>query len=60
MALWLPTSSVEHSLNFDVSDFYEVVREIGGDIVEEVQLIDDFIHPSTGRRSHCYRYVLMF
>lgn len=28
---------------------------IGGDLVEEVQLIDSFTHPKTQRTSHCYR-----
>jgi hypothetical protein len=28
---------------------------IGGDLVEEVQLIDTFTHPKTQRTSHCYR-----
>jgi phenylalanyl-tRNA synthetase alpha chain len=28
---------------------------IGGDLVEEVTLIDAFTHPKTGRTSNCYR-----
>ena len=28
---------------------------IGGDLVEEVQLIDNFTNPKTQRTSHCYR-----
>jgi phenylalanyl-tRNA synthetase alpha chain len=34
---------------------HEVVREVGGDLVEEVVLQDAFTHPTTGRVSHCYR-----
>ena len=34
---------------------HEVVREVGGDLVEEVVLQDAFPHPTTGRVSHCYR-----
>jgi phenylalanyl-tRNA synthetase alpha chain len=37
------------------SSFYELVREVCGDIVEEVKLIDVFEHPKTQRTSHCYR-----
>ena len=33
----------------------EIVRGIGGDVVEDVQLTDEFVHPKTGRRSLCYR-----
>ncbi|CAL8402091.1 unnamed protein product [Gadus morhua 'NCC'] len=39
------------------NDFYELVRSIGGDLVEKVTLVDSFSHPKTGRRSHCYRIV---
>ena len=34
---------------------HEVVREVAGDLVEEVVLKDIFTHPQTGRLSHCYR-----
>ena len=34
---------------------HEVVREVAGDLVEEVVLKDIFTHPQTGRVSHCYR-----
>ena len=34
---------------------HEVVREIGGDLVEEVVLKDTYTHPNTDRVSHCYR-----
>ena len=33
----------------------ELVREIAGDLVEDVRLTDEFTHPNTGRRSMCYR-----
>ncbi|CAL8294847.1 unnamed protein product [Lota lota] len=39
------------------NDFYELVRSIGGDLVERVTLVDRFSHPKTGRQSHCYRIV---
>ena len=39
------------------NDVYEILRELGGDEVEEVALIDAFTHPKTGRQSRCYRIV---
>uniref|UniRef100_A0A1B6MKR8 Phenylalanine--tRNA ligase, mitochondrial n=1 Tax=Graphocephala atropunctata TaxID=36148 RepID=A0A1B6MKR8_9HEMI len=52
ISFWLPDSSPFHS-----NDFYDLVRDIGGDIVEQIKLIDEFRHPKTGRTSHCYRIV---
>lgn len=37
-------------------DFNELVREIGGDLIEQVQLIDQFEN-SKGQHSNCYRIV---
>jgi len=39
------------------NDFYDLVREVGGDIVEQVKLVDEFKHPKSGLISHCYRIV---
>jgi len=33
----------------------ELVREVAGDLVEDVKLTDSFTHPKTGRKSLCYR-----
>lgn len=33
----------------------ELVRNIGGDLVEEVVLIDNFTNKKTGRTSNCFR-----
>jgi phenylalanyl-tRNA synthetase alpha chain len=33
----------------------EIAREVGGDLVEDVRLVDEFAHPKTGRKSICYR-----
>lgn len=38
-----------------INDIMEVVRDIGGDLVENVELIDEFVHPKSLRLSHCYR-----
>ncbi|WVQ74694.1 phenylalanine-tRNA ligase [Cryptococcus sp. DSM 104548] len=40
---------------FHENDYFEIVREITGDLVENVALIDEFTHPKTGRQSRCYR-----
>lgn len=50
VAFWLPNPS-----SFHENDIMEIVRGIAGDLVEDVQLIDDFTHPQTGRKSMCYR-----
>ena len=48
LAFWTSPEFTENSL-------CELVRGIGGDLVEEVALIDAFTHPKTGRTSNCYR-----
>ncbi|XP_055262094.1 phenylalanine--tRNA ligase, mitochondrial isoform X1 [Moschus berezovskii] len=49
ISFWLPRE------NYSENDFYDLVRTIGGDLVEKVDLIDKFEHPKTHRTSHCYR-----
>ncbi|XP_043306400.1 phenylalanine--tRNA ligase, mitochondrial isoform X3 [Cervus canadensis] len=49
ISFWLPCE------NYTENDFYDLVRTIGGDLVEKVDLIDKFEHPKTHRTSHCYR-----
>jgi phenylalanyl-tRNA synthetase alpha chain len=48
VAFWL-------SPEFSENNLCELVRGIGGDLVEEVSLVDSFTHPKTARTSHCYR-----
>jgi len=59
VAFWLRSSSSAAGGNttksFHENDVMEIVRGIGGDVVEDVQLTDEFVHPKTGRRSLCYR-----
>ena len=40
---------------FHENDVMEIAREVGGDLIEDVRLVDEFEHPKTGRRSLCYR-----
>ncbi|XP_036777102.1 phenylalanine--tRNA ligase, mitochondrial isoform X1 [Manis pentadactyla] len=49
IAFWLPSEK------YTENDFYDLVRTIGGDLVEKVDLIDKFEHPKTHKTSHCYR-----
>ncbi|OBZ83081.1 Phenylalanine--tRNA ligase, mitochondrial [Choanephora cucurbitarum] len=49
ISFWLPEGQ------WSENDFCELVRGAAGDIVETVDLIDDFTHPKTKRRSLCYR-----
>ncbi|CAG9813276.1 unnamed protein product [Phaedon cochleariae] len=49
ISFWLPNSQ------FSCNDFYDLARSLGGDLIEQVQLIDTFTHPTTQKVSHCYR-----
>ncbi|XP_058878552.1 phenylalanine--tRNA ligase, mitochondrial isoform X5 [Acipenser ruthenus] len=49
ISFWLP------SQGYSENDFYDLVRSIGGDLVEKVSLFDQFTHPKTEKLSHCYR-----
>ncbi|KAK7014858.1 Phenylalanyl-tRNA synthetase [Favolaschia claudopus] len=37
------------------NDFCDVVRDVAGDLVEDVKKLDYFVHPKTNRTSLCYR-----
>lgn len=50
VSFWLPTDG-----SFTENNLCEQVRNIAGDLVEEVKLIDNFTHPKKQRTSHCYR-----
>ncbi|KAL9104193.1 MAG: hypothetical protein Q9163_000845 [Psora crenata] len=41
--------------DFHENDIMEIVRDVGGDLVEDVRMIDQYTHPVSGRRSLCYR-----
>lgn len=53
ISFWLPENALAYSSN----DFYDLVREVGGDLVEQVQLVDNFENKKKKRTSHCYRIV---
>ena len=62
VAFWLRSTSSSagggmkaNSQNFHENDIMEIVRDVAGDSVEDVKLVDEFLHPVTARRSLCYR-----
>ncbi|KAI9934981.1 hypothetical protein ASPWEDRAFT_116590 [Aspergillus wentii DTO 134E9] len=61
VAFWLPSASVSSgsaaggAMPVHENDVMEIVREMAGNLVEDVQLIDEFTHPKTHRKSMCYR-----
>jgi phenylalanyl-tRNA synthetase alpha chain len=61
VAFWLPSAAVSGgsaaggAVPVHENDIMEIVRGVAGDLVEDVRLIDEFIHPKTGRKSMCYR-----
>ncbi|KAK3085293.1 hypothetical protein FSP39_001171 [Pinctada imbricata] len=50
ISFWIPE-------NYSENDFYDMVRNIGGDLVESVSKFDEFLHPKEQRTSHAYRIV---
>ncbi len=38
-----------------MNDFYDLVRDVGGDLCEQVELIDNFTSKKNNKTSHCYR-----
>lgn len=55
LSFWLPDTSGPDS--FDSNDLYDEVRSVGGDMIEQVHLHDQFTHPKTGRTSLCFRII---
>lgn len=41
--------------DFHENDVMEIARDVCGNLVEDVRLVDEFVHPKTGRKSMCYR-----
>jgi len=61
ISFWLKsTSAAGGNTKASIQDFHEndvmeLVRNVAGDLVEDVHMVDQFVHPKTGRRSMCYR-----
>ncbi|KAF9464710.1 hypothetical protein BDZ94DRAFT_461390 [Collybia nuda] len=50
VSFWSPQNEALHE-----NDFCDLVRDVAGDIVEDVKEIDRFVHPKTERTSLCFR-----
>jgi phenylalanyl-tRNA synthetase alpha chain len=50
ISFWLPDDGSFHD-----NVFYEVVREVAGELVEQVVLVDSFVHPKTNKASRAFR-----
>ncbi|KAJ2496529.1 phenylalanyl-tRNA synthetase alpha subunit, mitochondrial [Coemansia sp. RSA 1972] len=50
VSFWI---SPDHS--FHDNDLMDLVRDVAGDLAQDVKLVDEFVHPKTGRASRCYR-----
>ncbi|KAH8699281.1 hypothetical protein BGW36DRAFT_377638 [Talaromyces proteolyticus] len=63
VAFWLQSatasgtgaSAAGGAMPFHDNDMMEIVRDCAGDMAEDVKLVDEFVHPKTGRKSLCYR-----
>jgi len=51
VSFWKPSS------NMHDNDLYDIVRDVAGDLVEDVTIIDRFTHPKTQRHSLAVRVV---
>lgn len=50
-----PSAAAPPGQAFHENDVMEIARHVCGDVVEDVRLVDEFVHPRTGRKSLCYR-----
>ncbi|XP_009071407.1 PREDICTED: ferredoxin-fold anticodon-binding domain-containing protein 1, partial [Acanthisitta chloris] len=50
ISFWLPAGE-----QFDEVAFHTIARQVSGETVVSIQLVDSFQQPETGRRSLCYR-----
>jgi len=57
VSFWLPSTSKqeEQGKPFHSNDVYEIIRSLAGDLVERVELFDQFVNKKTQRTSHAYR-----
>ncbi|MCJ1234914.1 hypothetical protein MMC14_002878 [Varicellaria rhodocarpa] len=62
VSFWLNDSSssaegdtINETREFHENDFMEIAREVAKGCIEDMKLVDSFTHPTTGRKSLCYR-----
>ncbi|EAS07559.1 phenylalanine-tRNA ligase (macronuclear) [Tetrahymena thermophila SB210] len=46
---------IKDMTTFEENDIYEIVREIGGDLIEQVECVDTYENKKTGKTSKCFR-----
>jgi phenylalanyl-tRNA synthetase alpha chain len=55
VSFWLLQDEHTAASSFHVNELLDLVRGVAGDLVENVEIVDQFVHPKTGLESHCYR-----
>lgn len=55
LSFFLPSDLPMEAFSFN--DLYDLVRNIGGETVEQATLLDKFTHPKTGRNSLTFRII---
>lgn len=53
ISFWLPLP--QEGYEFCKNDFYDLIRSLGGDLIEQVECFDEFFHPKKQRESQSYR-----
>jgi len=48
ISFWLPEG-------YEQNDFFELGRSVCGELIEKIDLVDEFTNPKKGKTSHCYR-----
>jgi phenylalanyl-tRNA synthetase alpha chain len=46
---------VPNQVQFNENSLMDLVRNVGGDLIESVEKVDEFTHPKSGLQSLCYR-----
>ncbi|KAH7719929.1 Protein FARS-2 a [Aphelenchoides avenae] len=54
VSFWLPAGTTPTDM---ASDAMDTIRNVGGDLVEQVELVDEFFNKKTQRHSQCFRVV---
>lgn len=61
VSFWLNDKAADEEVqeadakSFHVNELNDLLRQVAGDLIETVELVDQFTHPKTNRESHCYR-----
>ncbi|VDK27935.1 unnamed protein product [Gongylonema pulchrum] len=54
LSFWLPEGISPEAM---VAETYDLIRSLGGELIEQVKVTDTYMHPKTMRRSQTYRLV---